>query len=251
MSTPQHKVAAKGRFPETDWSNLGRLAQADAAAPGMPLDRLAARYWSPICQFLVFKGYGTAEAQDLVQDFFVFAMTTQLFARADRTRGRFRSFLLASLSNFAANEWRRSSAQQRRPEGGLASLDEMLDDDYVTPAGLAHHDTPERLFHQAWIRTVLHNVLRELESQLTASGKASHYQLFHARVVAPVLEGTTPPPLEAQARELGLDYKEAANRIVTAKRAFLRVLAAELRSYAGSQDEFAEDEQGVHRLLSW
>lgn len=252
MSTPENPkppAKGKGRFPETDWSNLGRLAQPDAGA--LPLDRLAARYWSPICQYLGFKGYDAAQAQDLTQDFFVFAMRTGLFARADRSRGRFRSFLLTALNNFAANEWRRDAAQHRRPEGGMASLDELLDDDYFTPPGLAHHDTPERQFHRAWIQAVLHNVLRELEAQLTAAGKSAHYTLFHARVVAPQLDGTAPPPLDQQARELGLDYKDAANRIVTAKRAFQRLLAAELRGYAGSEDEFTEDEQGVHRLLSW
>src|SRR6185503_19038440 len=157
-----------------------------------------------------------------------------------------RSFLLTALNNFAANEWRRDSALHRRPEGGIASLDELIDDDYVTLPALAHDDTPERQFHRAWIQTVLHNVLRELEAQLTASGKDSHYALFHARVVAPQLEGTAPPPLEQQARELGLEYKEAANRIVTAKRAFVRILAEELRSYAGSEAERVDDEKQVH-----
>lgn len=245
------KSPGKGRFPQTDWSDLARIAQAGGAGPALPLDRLAAKYWSPICQYLVFKGYDAARAQDLAQDFFLHAMTTGLFARADRTRGRFRSLLLTALANFAANEWRRDSALQRRPEGGFASLDEMVDDDYVTPQALRHEDTPERQFHQAWIRTVLHNVLGELQAQLTASGRATHYALFHARVVAPQLEGLVPPPLQEQARELGLDYKDAANRIVTAKRAFVRLLAEELRSYAGSEAELADDEQQVHRLLSW
>lgn len=256
MSTPSKKMTGKGRFPETDWSNLGRLAQArgectDAVMTAIPLERLAKRYWSPICHYLGFKGYDRDEAQDLAQDFFLHAMTTGLFARADRTRGRFRSFLLAALNNFAANEWRRDAAQRRRPSGGFASLDEMLDDAYVTPAALAHDETPEREFHRAWIRTVLHNVLAELQAHLVAEGKATHYLLFHARVVAPQLEGTLPPPLQEQARELGLEYKDAANRIVTAKRAFLRLLADELRAYAGSEAEFADDERQVHRLLTW
>lgn len=250
MATPHDKAPGKGRFPETDWSNIGRLAGPGDPAPGLALDRLAAKYWSPICQYLAFKGHDPALAQDLAQDFFVFAMKTGLFARADRSRGRFRSFLLASLNNFAANQWRHERTQQRRPEGGITSLDEMLDDDYVTPQGLAHDDTPERLFHQAWIRTVLHNVLQELEAQLGAAGKSSHYALFHSRVVAPQLEGTVPPPLAQQAAALGLDYKEAANRIVTAKRAFVRILNDELRSYAGNDAERADDELQVHRLLS-
>jgi len=241
-----------GRFPETDWSNLGRLREGAAGpAGGLPLERLAGRYWSPICQYLMSKGCTQADAQDLAQDFFVFAMTSGLFARADRSRGRFRSFLLTALGNFAANERRRLSTQRRAPEGGTVSLDETLEDAYFTPAAIRDDETPEKLFHTAWTHEVLRNVLRELEAQLRAAGRGTHYQLFHARVVAPVLDGVAPPPLEQQAAELGLAYKDAANRIVTARRAFLRLLLDEVRSYAGSDDDVAVEQREVLQRLSW
>jgi RNA polymerase sigma-70 factor (ECF subfamily) len=42
---------------------------------------------------------------------------------ADRERGRFRSFLLASLRHFLANEWNRARAQKRGGNCQIVSLD--------------------------------------------------------------------------------------------------------------------------------
>jgi hypothetical protein len=79
------------------------------------------------------------------------------------------------------------------------------------------------------------------------TGKQAHYALLRQRLVLPALEGAClprlrrrqaePPPLRDLAARLGLSEKQAANHLLTARRAFQRLLEEEVRSYAGSEEE--------------
>ena len=213
------------------------------------MELLTRKYRAPVFQYLLCQGRTQFDAEDLLQDFFAFAMRTRLFEKADEHRGRFRSVLLRSLNHFAANDRRRQAAQRRSPEHGVGSLNALLEDEYFHPESLKNVETPEVQFHRAWVREVLRNVLRDLEEEFTNSGKISHFSLFETRVVRPELEGEPPPPLAEQAKELGLEYKEAANQILTAKRAFLRILERELRGYVRSEDEAGMEREEVLRLI--
>jgi RNA polymerase sigma-70 factor (ECF subfamily) len=236
-------------FLQTDWGQLESLKQTHVSNSLPFLDVLARKYWTPIFQFLRVQGYDEFEAQDLTQDFFAFALSTGLFAKADRSRGRFRNFLLKSLNNFAGNRHRLESAQRRRPAAGVVSLEGLAELGYFQPRSLRNKETPETIFHHAWLREVVRNVVRSLEQEFDNSGRKTHFVLFFSRVVSPELNGDEPPPLQEQAGELGLEYKEAANQIVTAKRAFVRLLEKEVRLYAGSEDEASGEKREVLHML--
>lgn len=236
-------------FPLTDWNQVERLKVERESEQHLLLSLLAERYWTPIFTFLVNQGYTDHEAEDLAQDFFAFALESRLFAKADKERGRFRSFLLASLKNFAAKARRHDEAGKRRPPGGVTSLDALLEDAYFHPASLVQRDTSETQFHRAWLHEIVTNVLRTLQQEFATGGKQTHFELFRTRVVAPEFEGADPPPLEKQASELGLDFKVAANQITTAKRAFKRILAREVRAYAMSETDTKEELRDVLHFL--
>lgn len=249
MINPQNRPDKSAAFPMTDWHQLDRLKAEHESEQHPLLSLLAERYWTPIFTFLVNQGYTDHEAEDLAQDFFAFAMKSRLFSKADKKRGRFRSFLLASLKNFAAKARRHDEAGKRNPPGGVASLDALLEDAYFHPASLVQQDTPETQFHRAWLHEVVVNVLRTLQQEFDESGKRTHFELFRTRLVAPEIEGTHPPPLEKQAHELGLEFKEAANQITTAKRAFKRILAREVQAYAVSETDTKEELRDVLHFL--
>lgn len=249
QSNSKERPSKSGLLPQTDWSQIRRLRSASPAEEQPLLDVLAEKYWTPIFHYLLCQGHDQFEAQDLIQDFFVFALRTRLFAKADEQRGRFRSFLLGSLNNFVANERRKQSAQKRKPEQGVGSLDELIDDGYFHPKSLVNSETPEVLFHRAWVREVVRNVLQDLEKDFKGTGKTTHFILFQSRVVSPEMDGDEPPPLQQQASELGLGYKEAANQILTAKRAFLRILDKEIRSYVRSGEDAEQERLDIERLL--
>src|SRR5882724_10918362 len=113
-------------FASTRWTMvLGASDSATASADAVSaLSELCQIYWRPLYAFLRKQGYGPEDAQDLAQGFFADLIKTRTYARADREKGRFRSFLLGALKHFIADRRDRDRAQKRG--GGI--IPEELDD---------------------------------------------------------------------------------------------------------------------------
>ncbi|PYJ56548.1 MAG: RNA polymerase subunit sigma-24, partial [Verrucomicrobia bacterium] len=69
------------------------------------LARLCRTYWYPLYAYVRRQGHSPHDAQDLTQEFFARLLAKNYLGDVDRSKGRFRSFLLASLKHFLANEW--------------------------------------------------------------------------------------------------------------------------------------------------
>ena len=98
------------RFQTTRWSIV--LVSAQSQAPGYKeaLADLCKLYWYPLYAYVRHRGNSSEDAQDLVQGFFLHLIEYKTLSRVDRSKGKFRSFLLASLQNFLANEADRARA---------------------------------------------------------------------------------------------------------------------------------------------
>jgi DNA-directed RNA polymerase specialized sigma24 family protein len=88
------------------------------------LAQLCQTYWAPLYGFVRSRGYSVHDAQDLTQNFFAFLIERKIYTRADRQKGKFRSFLLASLKNFLANTYDHAHALKRGGGNELLPLDE-------------------------------------------------------------------------------------------------------------------------------
>ena len=106
-------------FVTTHWSVV--LAAADQETPeaATALETLCRTYWYPLYVYVRRRGYSPEDAQDLTQQFFALFLEKKYFGRASPGRGKFRTFLLHSLANFLANEWKRS---QRVKRGGVSGV---------------------------------------------------------------------------------------------------------------------------------
>ena len=238
----------RGNFPSTHWSQLRHAANGDATEYAAAIDFLLQRYWKPVYSYLRRKGQSEEDAKDLTQEFFTNWLTKDLFARADQLRGRFRSLLLSSLDHFVANQRRAERAQRRRPQGGVASLDALIGDEHAgfDPADL---HTPEEAFERVWASDLLHRVLRHFEDECRINSKMQLFELFRLRIIGPALYSAAAPPLAEVAPAMGLTKVQAKNRVVTARRAFQRLLKEEIALYA-SKEELAEEESDLFRILS-
>ena len=107
----------------THWSVV--LAAARGASPQAKesLEKLCQTYWYPLYAYIRRRGYDVPEAQDLTQEFFAHLLEEHWLEHVDRSKGRFRSFLLAALNHLLANEWDRSHAAKRGGGRALVSLD--------------------------------------------------------------------------------------------------------------------------------
>src|SRR5213079_1287990 len=92
-------------FPTTHWSVVVAAgeSQAEPEIAHAALAELCQTYWSPLYSFVRSRGYSVHDAQDLTQSFFAYLIEHKIYARVDRQKGRFRSFLLAALKNFLAD----------------------------------------------------------------------------------------------------------------------------------------------------
>ncbi len=225
-------------FPQTDWRRLDRLRAGDAAERRAVLGELFTRYRGPVLAFLRGKGHPPERAEDLLQDFFLHAIEHGLFEKADAARGRFRNLMLTALQHYAAKAHRAEHAQMRRPAGGFAGTDVAELPEGVLPPDQA---TPERAFLRGWAETLVRRVVAALEAEYAGPERRTHFEVFRRLMLAPILEGAEPPPQRALAEELGLTEKEVANRLVTARRAYQRLLRAEIASYARSKEEAEEE----------
>ena len=98
--------------------------QASPEIAQAALAELCETYWAPLYGFVRSRGHAIHDAQDLTQSFFAYLIEHKIYARADREKGKFRSFLLASLKNFLGHAYDREQTLKR---GG--SLDFLPLDD--------------------------------------------------------------------------------------------------------------------------
>ncbi len=157
-------AATGGGFNTTQWTLI--VAAGDSQHPDShdALEDLCNSYWYPLYFYLRRRGYPREEAEDLVQGFFTQLLAKSYLKAADPERGRFRSFMLTSLKNFAANEWDRKKAQKRG--GGTTTLSL----DFETAEGRYHidpvdDDTPEQVFDRGWAVTQLEQVFERMRSE--------------------------------------------------------------------------------------
>ncbi len=170
-------------FVSTRWTVV--LKAGDSAATSVQalsaLSELCHIYWRPLYVFLRNKGYSREDAQDLTQGFFTHLIEKRGHARADREKGRFRAFLLASMKNFIADAHDRDHALKRG--GGL--IPETLDDN--TEAQIArdakwHED---EVYDHEWAASLARHALNRLAQEWALAGKGELFSYFASHLAAP------------------------------------------------------------------
>ena len=127
------------------------------------------------CAFVRRQGNGPQQAEDLTQGFFAHLLENEGLTSVDRAKGRFRSFLLAALKNFVADERDKARAVKRGGHRQILSLDALAAEAHYAKE-LADAMTPERLFERSWAIAVLNQVMLRLEQEYAERGKTAAFQ---------------------------------------------------------------------------
>jgi len=156
-------------FATTRWTLVLAAGEASPTARAA-LARLCQTYWFPLYAYLRRRGYQPETAEDLTQGFFSRVIEHHDFATAHPARGRFRSFLLAALQHFVANQHDHDRAVKRGGRVRNLSLDFTTAEEryHREPATSA---TPESLFHRQWALDTIHQALVSVRLAYTQSGK--------------------------------------------------------------------------------
>lgn len=169
----------RDRFRTTQWSLVLLSAQSQAPGSQAALAELCRLYWYPLYGFVRWRGYPPEEAKDLTQGFFLHLLEHKTLRRADPQKGKFRSFLLASLRNYLSNEAARARSLKR---GGMAEFVHLDVQSAENRYRLEPVDalTPEKIFDARWAVALLSGVRNHLNREYLAEGKAATFEALIA-----------------------------------------------------------------------
>ena len=157
-------------FATTHWSVVLAAGHDSAAGAREALEKLCRAYWYPLYTFVRRQGRSPEDAQDVTQEFFARFLEKEYFGLADPARGRFRSFLLASLKNFLAERHRQAGRLKRGGGKTLVSWDTATAEERFV-AEPKDEATPEHIYERRWALTLLEKALSSLGEELTSAGK--------------------------------------------------------------------------------
>ena len=115
----------RSQFNSTHWSVVLTAQARFSPAAQAALETLCSTYWYPLYAFVRGQGHSPQDAQDLTQAFFEHLLRKDFLREVSPDKGRFRSFLLACLKHFLADEWDKARAEKRSPGKALISLDAL------------------------------------------------------------------------------------------------------------------------------
>ncbi|HLX61292.1 MAG TPA: sigma-70 family RNA polymerase sigma factor [Planctomycetota bacterium] len=165
------------RFATTRWSVV--LAAAGPAGSRRSADALASlcgTYWYPLYAYVRRQCISADDAQDLTQGFFLSLLEKDYLHSVERERGRFRSFLLASLKHFLADQRDRAHAVKRGGGHSIVSLDELREGEERYAREPARGLTAEQIYERRWALTVLASVLAALQRDYQNAGKTALFE---------------------------------------------------------------------------
>jgi RNA polymerase sigma-70 factor (ECF subfamily) len=158
-------------FTTTHWSVVLAAGQTANPAAQEALETLCRAYWYPLYAYVRRLGHDEDMAKDLTQAFFARVLEKNYVGRADRERGRFRSFLLTTLKRFLTDEWDKAQARKRGGGKTILSLDDDAAEDRYRQEP-ADEASPDKLFDRHWALDVMAQAADRLRREYHAAGKA-------------------------------------------------------------------------------
>ena len=201
------------------------------------LDQLVRLYWKPVYWFVRRKGEAVESAKDLTQAFFADFLERDSLAQVTQDRGRFRSYVRASLEHFLANEFDRRNSEKRGGRASTLSLDFA-----AAEAEMAREPSlpPDRAFERKWAVEVLHRALSRIEAEghrdypvlkmhLDLEGQASYKEL---------------------AERLKISESDVTSSLHRARRRLMEVVADEVRGSVADARDVADEVRELFKALS-
>jgi RNA polymerase sigma factor (sigma-70 family) len=211
---------AAGRFRTTRWSVVLLSAQSKAPGSEAALAELCRLYWYPLYAFVRYRGYAPDDAQDLTQGFFLHLLEHKALSHVDPLKGKFRSFLAASVQNFLSDEADRAGRKKRGGDREFVRIDaESAEERYrLEPVDYL---TAETIFDARWAMTVLEEAMKRLRREY-----AAEEDTFTLKAVEPFLD-----PINNN-RDLP-SYEEVANELQVSLSAVKTIIHRLRKQYTG------------------
>jgi DNA-directed RNA polymerase specialized sigma24 family protein len=234
-------------FQTTHWTLVLSARRSDQTETAREaLSDLCEAYWPPLYTFLRLRGHASPEAQDLVQGFFAHLLEKNTLSRADKEKGRLRTFLLGSLQNFLCNEYDRSRRLKRGGGHPVVSIDQHLPEAEASMMDTAHL-SEFRGYDLAWASNIVERAWQQLQDSFAAEGKAESLE-----VLKPFVDGSkrTPPDQEQAAKKLGVPVATLRTWIWRLRQRYREALRREVASTVSDPADVDQELHYLYQILT-
>jgi len=229
-------------FATTHWSVVLAAGKSGSSDAAQALEKLCGTYWYPLYAYVRRWGRSPEDAQDMTQEFLTRLLTTHALGTVHPAKGRFRSFLLASLNHFLANERDKARAQKRGGGQAVISLDAAETRYRAEPSGCL---SPERIFERHWALTLLAQVTARLCEDYHTAGKGQLYEALQIYLTGE--KGLA--PYRETAEQLGLNVDAVKKAVERLRRRYGELLREEIAHTVSSPAEVDEEIRYLRTVL--
>ena len=223
-----------------------RAGEADSEPSSQrALSGFCEAYWPPLYTFLRHRGHPSADAQDLVQSFFVHLLEQNTLSRADRQKGRLRTFLLGSLENFLYNEYDRTRALKRGGDRQILSIEQHLPEAEAAMLATVHL-SDAACYDLAWASNIVSRAWKNLQDQFEAEGKAEWLEELRPFVAG---GGMRTPSQEEAAARLGVPIATLRTWLSRLRQRFRESLRAEVGSTVSDPADIDGELRHLYEIL--
>ncbi len=233
-------------FHTTHWSLVLEAGQGGHPGSHAALDELCRLYWYPLYAFVRKRGRSHADAQDVVQAFLARLLARNDLAGVHPDKGRFRTFLLTSLTHFLSNEWHRANAQKRGGGIPFESLDSLASEgEERFGQEPAIEVSPEQLFDRAWAEQILATVLEQLRAENSGEVEAGRFEALRECL----LGESTQVPYAELAMGLGLSEAGVKSAVHRLRGRFRELFREEIRRTVHRREEVDQELRYLVRVM--
>ena len=240
-------------FLSTHWSVVlaaGESTDAPEAAR-VALAQLCQTYWAPLYTFVRHRGYSVHDSQDLTQSFFAYLIEQKIYARVDRRKGKFRSFLLASLKNFLSDAYDREHALKRGGDKDFLPLLEHQAEEaesfFQSSAELSENKISENeVFEQNWAETLVTGALKRVRDDYKTAGRRNLFDNLQVFVMG---SADPLPTYDELAARLGIPASTLRSHVTRLRSDYRGALRMEVRRTVNSESEVDEELRELLRVL--
>lgn len=224
---------------------LLRVRSGDPQERARAIDVLVAVYWRPVFRHVRARfRIPPTEAEDLVQGFFTASLEKGWLGRFDPSRGRFRSYLLACVDGYVANERRAGAAMKRGGGVSFVSLELEGEDGSLHERPIPDGTDLDAAFRQEWARSVFGLALDALAARCTGTPREIAFAVFR-RLDVEGAESEERPSYADVASELGLTVSKVTNHLHWARCELRREVLETLRETTASEEEFKAEARAL------
>ena len=229
-------VGPSEAFKTTHWSVVLSAGHDSESVARQALEQLCQAYWFPLYAYVRRQGHQPDDAQDLTQEFFARFLERGSFARADRERGRFRTYLLTSLKRFLQEEWRRANRQKR---GGGVTFVPLAGEDAENRYAAEPKDelSPDLLYDRRWAEALLERVLVRLRTDYESTGRAAVYAQLQQFLWGRQVEVS----YDEMGRQLGLNEGAVKVAVHRLRQRFRDLLREEVAQTVETPEQIGEE----------